>query len=160
MIRVCFVCLGNICRSPTAEAVMRDLVARAGLAEHIEVDSAGTGDWHVGHPPDARSVGAARARGIKMSGRARQFTSEDWEQFDYVLAMDRANYENLRALLPKGDRGQKLRLLRSFDPASPPGASVPDPYYTIDGFDEVIDLCIAACGPLLEHIKKEHELGR
>src|SRR5690348_8407096 len=105
MIRVCFVCLGNICRSPTAEAVMRDLVERAGLADQIEVDSAGTGDWHVGQPPDARSMAAARARGIEMAGRARQFTSEDWERFDYVLAMDRSNFENLRALLPKGDRG-------------------------------------------------------
>jgi protein-tyrosine phosphatase len=139
---------------------MRGLVERAGLAGQIEVESAGTGDWHVGHPPDARSVAAARARGIKMSGSARQFTSEDWENFDYVLAMDRSNYDNLRAMLPKGDRGQKLRLLRSFDPDSPQGASVPDPYYSVDGFDEVIDLCIAACGPLLEHIKSEHELGR
>ena len=139
---------------------MRDLVERAGLADQVEVDSAGTGDWHVGQPPDARSIAAARGRGIEMGGRARQFTSEDWERFDYVLAMDRSNFENLRALLPKGDRGHKLRLLRSFDPASPPGSNVPDPYYTIDGFDEVIDLCIAACRPLLEHIKKEHELGR
>jgi len=140
--------------------VMRDLVGRAGLSEHIEVDSAGTGDWHAGQPPDARSVAAARARGIKVGGRARQFTDEDWERFDYVLAVDRSNFDNLRAMLPKGDTGNKLRLLRSFGPASPSGASVPDPYYSSDGFDEVIDLCIAACGPLLEHIRREHELGR
>ena len=138
---------------------MRDLVERAGLSAHVEVDSAGTGDWHTGQPPDARSVAAARARGIKVDGQARQFTSEDWDRFDYVLAMDRSNYDNLRALLPRGDRGAKLRLLRSFDPESPAGASVPDPYYTADGFDEVIDLCIAACGALLDHIRSEHGLG-
>ncbi len=160
MVRVCFVCLGNICRSPTAEAVMRDLVERAGLSSAIEVDSAGTGDWHAGQPPDARSVAAARRRGIAVGGRARQFTADDWDAFDYVLAMDRSNFENLRALLPKGDEGRKLRLLRSFDPGSPPGASVPDPYYSTDGFEEVIDLCIAACGQLLEHIRAEHGLSR
>ncbi len=138
---------------------MRDLVARAGLSEDIEIDSAGTGDWHAGQPPDPRSIAAARARGIKMVGRARQFTDVDWERFDYVLAMDRSNFDNLRAMRPLGDNGKKLRLLRSFDPASPAGASVPDPYYSSDGFDEVIDLCIAACEPLLEHIRREHGLG-
>ncbi|HEX3594079.1 MAG TPA: low molecular weight protein-tyrosine-phosphatase [Polyangiaceae bacterium] len=159
MVRVCFVCLGNICRSPTAEAVMRALVERAGLSSHIEVESAGTGDWHAGQPADTRSIAAARRRGFEMDGRARQFVAGDWERFDYVLAMDRSNHDNLRALLPKGDPGPKLRLLRSFDPASPPGASVPDPYYGTDGFDQVIDLCVAACGPLLEHIRAEHRFG-
>ncbi|HEX4338454.1 MAG TPA: low molecular weight protein-tyrosine-phosphatase [Polyangiaceae bacterium] len=160
MVRVCFVCLGNICRSPTAEAVMRGLVERAGLSSMIDVDSAGTGDWHAGQPPDSRSIAAARRRGIEVGGHARQFTARDWTVFDYVLAMDRSNYDNLHAMLPKGDTGKKLRLLRSFDPASPTGASVPDPYYSTDGFDEVIDLCIAACGPLLEQIRTEHELGQ
>jgi protein-tyrosine phosphatase len=160
MVRVCFVCLGNICRSPTAEAVMRDLVERAGLSGEIEVDSAGTGDWHAGQPPDRRSVAAARQRGISVGGRARQFTSADWERFDYVLAMDRSNYDDLKASLPNAALGKKLSLIRSFDPASPKGASVPDPYYSTDGFEEVIDLSIAACGPLLEHIRAEHGLAR
>ena len=137
---------------------MRDLVERADLVPHIEIDSAGTGDWHVGQPPDARSIAAAKKRGIRMGGRARQFTTGDWERFDYVLAMDRSNYDDLRAKLPRGDRGEKLRLLRSFDPTSPPGASVPDPYYTTDGFDEVIDQCVAACGHLLAHIRSAHGL--
>lgn len=160
MVRVCFVCLGNICRSPTAEAVMRGLVERAGLAREIEVDSAGTGDWHAGQPPDRRSIAAAQKRGITVGGRARQFTTGDWERFDYVLAMDRSNYDDLTASLPNPALARKLRLLRSFDPASPPGASVPDPYYSTDGFDEVIDLCIAACGPLLEQIRTQHGLAR
>jgi protein-tyrosine phosphatase len=160
MVRVCFVCLGNICRSPTAEAVMRDLVERAGLSGEIEVDSAGTGDWHAGQPPDRRSVAAARKRGISVGGHARQFTAADWERFDYVLAMDRSNHADLKASLPKPDLAKKLSLIRSFDPASPKGASVPDPYYSTDGFDEVIDLCIAACAPLLEHIRAERGLAR
>jgi protein-tyrosine phosphatase len=160
MVRVCFVCLGNICRSPTAEAILRDLVERAGLSAEIEVDSAGTGAWHAGAPPDSRSTAAARRRGIQMGGRARQFKREDWERFDYVLAMDRSNHDDLKATLPNAELGKKLRLMRSFDPASPGGASVPDPYYSTDGFDEVIDLCIAACGPLLEHIRTEHRLDR
>jgi protein-tyrosine phosphatase len=159
-ISISFVCLGNICRSPTAEAVMRDLVAKAGLAEKISVESAGTGDWHVGHAPDPRSMAAASRRGIRMTSRARQFQRTDFDRLDYVLAMDQANYDNLVAMAPPGVAGEKLRLLRSFDPASPRGSSVPDPYYTTDGFDEVIDLCIAACEPLLAHVKREHGLGQ
>lgn len=159
MVRVCFVCLGNICRSPTAEAVMRDLVEREGLVGSIEIDSAGTGDWHVGDPPDARSVAAGKKRGIRVSGRARHFEPEDWDRFDYVLAMDGSNHEALRKSAPESARGEKLHLFRSFDAASPPGSDVPDPYYTVDGFDEVIDLCIAGCRGLLEHIRARHGLG-
>jgi protein-tyrosine phosphatase len=157
MVRVCFVCLGNICRSPTAEAVMRALVERAGLVDRIEVDSAGTGDWHVGHSPDPRSVAAAKARGIALTGRARRFEKRD--RFDYVLPVDRSNYDTLRHGAPAGVVDVKLRLLRSFDPASPAGAGVPDPYYSEDGFDEVIDLCIAACEGLLSHIRETHDLS-
>lgn len=160
MVRICFVCLGNICRSPTAEAVMRDLVLRAGLSDAIQLESAGTGDWHVGEPPDPRSVLAGKRRGIEIGGRARHFTPEDWARFDYVLAMDEANYTELRRSAPRGMAEAKLRLLRSFDPASPPGASVPDPYYTTNGFDEVIDLSIAACERLLEHLRGAHGLRR
>jgi protein-tyrosine phosphatase len=139
---------------------MRDLVGRAGLSDHVEVESAGTGDWHVGHPPDPRSVAAARDRGIHVAGRARHFEPEDWERFDYVLAMDSSNYGDLRAGAPREVADRKLRLIRSFDPASPEGASVPDPYYSTDGFAEVIDLCVAACGPLLAHIRETHGLSR
>ncbi|HVU03921.1 MAG TPA: low molecular weight protein-tyrosine-phosphatase [Polyangiaceae bacterium] len=156
MVRLCFVCLGNICRSPTAEAVMRGLVERAGLSDSIEIDSAGTGDWHVGEPPDPRSVAAGKRRGIVLGGRARHFEPEDWARFDYVLALDEKNYRDLAASAPRGETPEKLRLLRSFDPTSPPGAGVPDPYYTTDGFDEVIDLCVAACEHLLAHVRTTH----
>jgi protein-tyrosine phosphatase len=135
---------------------MRDLVEREGLSGSIEVDSAGTGDWHAGEPPDPRSVAAAKRRGIFVTGRARQFVRSDWDRFDHVIAVDRSNYDALASGAPKGVAEKKLALLRSFDPASPAGADVPDPYYTRDGFDEVIDLCIAACTPFLEHVRRLH----
>jgi protein-tyrosine phosphatase len=135
---------------------MRDVVRRAGFSGSIEVDSAGTGDWHVGEPADPRSISAAKRRGIELTGRARQFQSRDWETFDYVIAMDRSNYDILLESAPDERAEKKLSLLRSFDPASPSNSDVPDPYYTRDGFDEVIDLCVAACGPLLEHLRRTH----
>lgn len=138
---------------------MRKLVKEAGLERHFEIDSAGTGDWHVGHPPDARSAAAGRKRGIELAGRARQFQESDWDRFDYVLAMDQSNYENLLRDAPERARA-KLSLLRSFDPGAPEGASVPDPYYTTDGFDEVIDLCLVACQELLTHVRETHGLPR
>jgi protein-tyrosine phosphatase len=157
MVRSCFVCLGNICRSPTAEGVMRHLVREAGLGGRIEIDSAGTAAYHAGESPDRRATLTARRRGIELSGRARQFKSGDWERFDYVLAMDTSNLRDLDASAPSSAAREKLSLLRSFDPESPPDASVPDPYYGGDaGFDEVLDLCEAACRGLLEHIQKEH----
>src|SRR5262245_37963740 len=128
-VSVCFVCLGNICRSPTAEGVMRHLVEAAGLGERIEVSSAGTGDYHVGEEPDARARDAARRRGIHLMSRARQFKKSDWDRFDYVLAMDRSNMRELGRGAPSKAVLAKLSLLRSFDPASPPDAAVPDPYY-------------------------------
>jgi protein-tyrosine phosphatase len=159
MVSVCFVCLGNICRSPTAEAVMRGMVERAGLAAVIRVESAGTGDWHVGQSPDPRTLAAAKRRGIRMTSKARQFRREDFGRYDYVLAMDDKNLADLRAMAPDGASGAKLRMFLSFDPASAPNASVPDPYHTTDGFDEVIDLCEAACAPLLTYLRDTHRLG-
>ena len=113
--RMLFVCLGNICRSPTAEGVMRALVNDAGLQGEVELDSAGTGAWHVGSSPDPRAVAAAGARGIALVGAARQVRPEDFEEFDLVLAMDRSNLRALRRLAraPRAD----VRLLREFDPA-------------------------------------------
>jgi protein-tyrosine phosphatase len=139
---------------------MRGIAAREALSESLEVESAGTGDWHVGSPADPRSAEAARRRGLLLEGRARQFTRADWGRFDHVLAMDRANYDDLARTAPPGVAEAKLRLLRSFDPASPEGASVPDPYYAEAGFDEVIDLCIAACEGLVAYLREQHELGR
>jgi protein-tyrosine phosphatase len=159
-VRVTFVCLGNICRSPTAEAVMRHLVNEAGLTDRILLDSAGLGDWHVGGPRDTRSQKVGRRRGIALSGVARQFLAEDFARFDYVLAMDRQNLAALLALAPDDAARAKVHLLRSFDPASPTLAEVPDPYYGGPrGFDEVFDICEAACKGLLEHLRRRHPLA-
>jgi protein-tyrosine phosphatase len=157
-VRLLFVCMGNICRSPTAEAVMRALVAREGLDGAVEIDSAGTGAWHVGEPPDRRSTAAARARGIVMQGAARQVSEADFEAYDLLLAADAQNVAALRALAPDDDAAAKVRLLREFDPAA--GAAhdldVPDPYYGgPDGFDDVIDMVDAACRGLLEQLRAE-----
>jgi protein-tyrosine phosphatase len=158
MARVLFVCLGNICRSPTAEAVMARLVAEAGLAHAIELDSAGTGAWHVGSPPDERATQAAAARGVAMRGTARQVTAKDFEDFDLLLAMDAENRRNLRALAPHAEAAAKVRMLREFDPASAGASSldVPDPYYGgADGFDRVLDLVEAACVGLLAELRAD-----
>jgi protein-tyrosine phosphatase len=159
MISLCFVCLGNICRSPTAEGVMRHLVREAGLESRVSLDSAGTAGYHAGELPDRRARAAAARRGIEVGGRARQFERADWSRFDYVLAMDQSNFDDLRATCPSDAAAGKLHLLRSFDPAAPRGAAVPDPYYGgDDGFDQVLDLCLAACRPLLERVRREHGL--
>ncbi len=151
--RLCFVCLGNICRSPTAEAVMRKLLDDAGVA-HVTIDSAGTGDWHLGDPPDTRARDVARRRGIAMDHRAQKFTAADLDRFDLVLAMDRNNLRDLRAMARSDEARAKIRLLRSFDPgASSP--DVPDPYYGKPAdFEHVFDVCEAACRGLLEHVKQ------
>jgi protein-tyrosine phosphatase len=159
MLRLCFVCLGNICRSPIGEAVMRKLVKDAGLEQRIEVDSAGTAGYHTGDLPDARARSAGRRAGIDVGGRARQFKRADFERFDYVLAMDSSNYDDLLSLAGDGVGRQRVHLLRSFDPASPAGASVPDPYYGDDeDFDDVVKLCLAACEPLLDSVVRAHGL--
>lgn len=138
---------------------MRHLVREAGLEAELLLDSAGTAGYHAGDSPDRRARAAAARRGIEVGGRARQFQRADWSRFDYVLAMDQSNFDDLRATLPEAQLGSKLFLLRSFDPASPTGAAVPDPYYGgDDGFDEVLDLCLAACRPLLERVRREHGL--
>jgi protein-tyrosine phosphatase len=155
-VRILFVCLGNICRSPTAEGVMRRLVREQGLEGEIEIDSAGTGAWHVGNAPDPRSTEAARRRGTVLEGAARQVTAADFEDFDLLLAMDATNLHELRQRAPDAAAREKVRLLREFDPASE-GAldlDVPDPYYGgARGFDDVLDLVEAACAGLLEAIR-------
>lgn len=156
-VSVVFVCLGNICRSPTAEGVFRHLVAEAELQDRIHVDSAGTAAYHAGEPPDHRATQHAARRGIRLEGRARQFVAKDFQRFDYVLAMDAANFRELSRQARDDTARQRLYYCRDFDASSPRGASVPDPYYGGDaGFEEVLDLCEAACRGLLEHIRREH----
>jgi protein-tyrosine phosphatase len=157
MIVVCFVCLGNICRSPTAEAVMRHLVESEGLEHAISVDSAGTSRYHIGESPDPRAQAAGRRRGMRVGGRARQFGGQDWKRCDYVMAMDQDNYQTLVAAAPSPEAARKVYLFRAFDPGALRGASVPDPYYGgAQGFDDVVDICESAARGLIAHIRKEH----
>jgi protein-tyrosine phosphatase len=158
-VRILFVCLGNICRSPTAEGVMRALVHEAGLDDAVELDSAGTGGWHVGSPPDERATETARARGILLEGAARQVRVADFEDFDLILAMDGSNLAELRRLAPDEKVREKVRRLREFDPASKDQdpthpLDVPDPYYGGPrGFEDVLDLVGAACAGLLDELR-------
>jgi protein-tyrosine phosphatase len=154
--RILFVCMGNICRSPTAEGVMRALLRAEGLEQDVEIESAGTGGWHAGSAPDERAVAAARSRDIVVEGEARQVTAEDFERFDLLLAMDRDNERELLARAPDEQARAKVRLLREFDPASVAAGDldVPDPYYGgPHGFDRVLDQVQAACRGLLDEVR-------
>jgi len=156
-VRICFVCLGNICRSPTAEGVMRHLLRQEKLEHAIELDSAGTGNWHVGEPPDERATETARGRGFALEGAARQFEAADFDRFDLVVAMDGSNRKNLERIAPNDDARGKVKLLRDFDPASPKGSDVPDPYFGgPEGFENVFDIVEAACQGLLSHVREYH----
>jgi protein-tyrosine phosphatase len=151
---VLFVCLGNICRSPTAEGVFRKLVADAGLIDRLHIDSAGTAGYHQGAPPDARAMEAANRRGFELNGlRARRVEAGDFERFDLILAMDRENLADLWRAAPDGARAE-LRLLLEFSAAAG-DPDVPDPYYGgRNGFEQVLDLVSEACAGLLEDVRR------
>jgi protein-tyrosine phosphatase len=154
---VLFVCLGNICRSPLAEGIFRDLVRQAGLEDRFDIDSAGTSGYHDGDAADARTIATARKRGVVVDSTSRKVTRKDLSRFDYILAMDRDNLTRLRMLDP--GNSVKVRLIRSFDPESWAEAGVPDPYYGgRDGYEEVHDLVERASVGLLEHIREEHKI--
>lgn len=162
MVKVLFVCLGNICRSPTAEGVFRDLVQREATDLTIHIDSAGTHAYHVGHPPDSRAVEAAARRGIDLTSlRGRTALASDIEEFDYVLAMDRDNFSHLVAIAAPEHR-EKVSLFMEFA-ADRPEQDVPDPYYGGDrGFDQVLDMIEEAAEGLLANIrirKNDGEFG-
>ena len=159
-VSVVFVCMGNICRSPTAEAVFRHYVENAGLAGKILIDSAGTHDYHIGKPPDSRAQQAAMQRGYDMSNlRARQVEEGDFRRFDYVLAMDQANLAVLQRLAPPGSDTQ-VRLFLDYA-RHHAGREVPDPYYGgTDGFERVLDMVEDAAEGLLQDIVKRHFNGR
>ncbi len=158
MVRVLFVCLGNICRSPTAEGVFRALVESQGLTGKIEIDSAGTHAYHVGQGPDPRAQEAAARRGIDLSRlRGRRATAADIEEFDYVLAMDEDNYANLLHIAPM-QYESRVRLLMAFAPERPED-EVPDPYFGGEGgFDRVLDMIEDAARGLLADIRRQHNI--
>lgn len=156
MIKVLFVCLGNICRSPMAEAVFAQLVQEAGLDKQIVVDSVGTGDWHIGEGAHRGTLAMLRQHHIPYNGQARQVTPNDLQKSDYVVAMDGGNVQDLEALDRDGVLNGKLFLLLDFAPQQEV-RFVPDPYYA-GNFDEVYRLVDMGCRGLLEHIRKEHDL--
>jgi protein-tyrosine phosphatase len=151
--RLLFVCLGNICRSPSAENIMRNLVASRGLSDQVECDSAGTSSYHIGSAPDRRmSAAAERQLGFPLTGQARQFESYDFGEFDLILAMDRDNYEQICYVDRAGKYREKVKLMCDFC-TQHDLKEVPDPYYGGDaGFNFVIDLLVDACNGLLDHL--------
>ena len=154
-VKVLFVCMGNICRSPTAHGVMQKLVDEQGLSQYVQVDSAGTHSYHVGNPPDPRSQATAKRRGVDLSSqRARRFVSSDFLDYDYLLAMDTGNLADMRALRPD-EASARLQLMLEYS-SRYSEREVPDPYFGDDGFDLVYDMIDDASRGLLRHIRAEH----
>lgn len=150
---VLFVCLGNICRSPLAEGVFQHLVEEAGLADRFEIDSAGTGSWHVGERPDSRAEMIANQHGVELVSTARQVTPDDLLRFDYVIAMDRENLRNLERMASTVGSEAEVCLLRQFDDSGT-GDEVPDPYYGgTSGFENVYQMVHRSCGALLDRLR-------
>ncbi|MCC5904886.1 MAG: low molecular weight phosphotyrosine protein phosphatase [Balneolaceae bacterium] len=152
--RICFVCLGNICRSPTAEGVFQHLVNERGFQSYFYIDSAGTSAYHIGEPANSKSQFVANQQGVKLHSKARRFDMADLEDFDLILAMDHENFNNLNRLDSRGIHSDKIRLMRDFDPQPGDGA-VPDPYYGgMDGFQNVFDVLKRSSENLLDELAK------
>ena len=152
---ICFVCLGNIVRSPLAESMFRHLAEQAGLGHKYEVDSAGTSGWHVGEEPDRRMRRVAAEHGFRYTGRSRQVTKRDFLEFDWIIAMDASNHADLSRLADSEAARLKIRLMREFDPQGSPNDPVPDPYYGgIDGFEEVFQIVERSCQGLLDALER------
>ena len=153
-VEVCFVCLGNICRSPLAQGVFEALVKQEGLQDRIIIGSAGTSHWHVGGPPDPRMQQTARQHGIHLNSRARQFQAAYFKRMDLVLAMDQSNLSVLQQMRPEAELHDKLVLFRSFDPENNGDLEVPDPYYGGDkGFETVFQMIERTCPKVLQHLQ-------
>ena len=152
--RLLFVCLGNIVRSPLAEKMFAHLASQAGMGDNFEVDSAGTAGYHVGEAPDSRMRAVGAEKGLVYSGQARQFSENDFQDFDLILAMDQNNYNNILALAGSPNDQRKVHMMREFDPQANPYDGVPDPYYDgIEGFYSVYEIVERSCQGLLDAIK-------
>ena len=155
--KLLFVCLGNICRSPSAENIMNQLIEEAGLSTKITCDSAGTSGYHIGAAPDRRMNVAAKKRGLELEGKSRKLKPSDLQKFDLILAMDRQNYQDIIYLDREGKFEDKVRMMCDFA-TTKPDREVPDPYYGgADGFDYVIDLLYDACAGLLDYVVNSPE---
>jgi len=157
--RVCFVCTGNICRSPMAESVFRARIGEAGLDGLVEVDSAGTGGWHEGDGADPRTVSVLEENGYDSGHTARQFQPSWFSRLDLVIALDTGHLKALRRLAPTQEDAAKVRMLRSYDPAAGDDLDVPDPYYGgMDGFEECLEMVEAASEGLLAQVREQVEV--
>lgn len=158
-IGVLFVCLGNICRSPLAKSVFRQIVRDAGLDHRVHVDAAGTSAYHIGSGPDARTVATARERGLEVEHSARQVHATDFERFDYILAMDRENLRNTERVRDLSGHERDVLLLRTFDPEANGEDEVPDPWFgEEEGFVAVQQMIERSCQALFEHIRSRHDM--
>jgi protein-tyrosine phosphatase len=156
--KICFVCLGNICRSPTAEGVFQHLVNEEGLQSHFCIDSAGTSAFHIGESANSKSQMTANKHGIKLHSKVRRFEPRDIEEFDLVIAMDEENYQNLLQMAKTDANAQKIRLMRDFDP-KPGDGNVPDPYYGgIGGFENVFRIIYRSSETLLNSLKEKADV--
>ena len=160
LVKVVFVCMGNICRSPVAEGVFRHLVMQRGLSDRFHIDSAGISAYHEGDPPDQRSAEVARRRGIELTGKSRPLRRKDLDDFDYVIVMDTENRRAIDRLIGSSTARASVHRLREFDARASGDADVPDPYYGGPrGFEDVHDMVERSCTALLRHIVTEHGLA-
>ncbi len=153
--KIVFVCLGNICRSPTGEGVMQHIINETGFENYFEIDSAGTSAWHAGEPANSKSRSVAESHGVKLLSRARLFEKRDFDYYDLIIAMDHENRDNLMALAANDDHKEKVQLLREYD-ETPEDGQVPDPYYGgLSGFENVFQIVDRSCKNLFEQLKAQ-----
>ncbi len=159
-IKVLFVCLGNICRSPLGEGIFRKIIAQQGLESYFIVDSCGTSHYHIGEPPDPRTIANAQEHGIALTSKGRQISAEDLRKFDYILVMDKSNMKNVLRLDETGEYKKKIMLLRDFDKEKP-GEDVPDPYFGGEkSFESVYQIIYRSVENLISHITKNENLKK